>query len=60
MDLLWITNETAKIAGSIKIEEMAVPLHTVVRKRGLSNTDEAAMTGEKEINKGSKIQTRQK
>jgi hypothetical protein len=39
---------------------MAVPLHTVVRKRGLSNTDEAAMTGEKEINKRSKIQTRQK
>ena len=37
-----------------------MPPHTVARKRGLSNTDEAVTTGEKEINKGSKIQTGQK
>lgn len=53
-----------KIAGSIKIEEKAVPQHTVVRKRGLSNIEEAVTIEEKKINQGSKIrmtgQTRNK
>ena len=54
-----MSGETAKIAGSIKIEERAVPLHTMVQKRGLSNPEEAAMTGEKRINKGTKIRAGQ-
>jgi len=54
-----VKNEAAMIAGSIRIEEKAVPPHTVVRKRGLSNTEEQTATGGIKINKGSKNRARQ-
>jgi hypothetical protein len=54
-----LTDEAAKIAGSIQIEEKVVLLHTVALKREGSNTREVTKTGEKKINKGSKIRARQ-
>ena len=42
-----MTNEAAKIAGSIKIEEKEVVLHTVAQKREVSNIREVIKTGER-------------
>lgn len=55
----WLTNETVRIAGSIKIKETAVPLHTVVLKKGLLNIEEAVMTEEKKYDRGSKNRVKQ-
>jgi hypothetical protein len=42
----------ARIAGSKKIEEKEVFLHTVAQNRGVSSIGEVTTTGEKKINKG--------
>ena len=42
-----MTNERAKIAGSIQIEEMVVLLHTMALNSGVLNTGEVTKRGER-------------
>ena len=54
-----MTNEVARIAGSIEIEEKEVFLQTVAQNRGVSSIGEVTKTEGRRINKGSKIRARQ-
>ena len=40
-----MTNETAKIAGSIQIKEKVALLHTVAQNKGVLNTGEVTKRG---------------
>jgi len=48
----WLTNEPAKIAGTIQIEGKVTTLHTVVQNKGVLNTGEVTRAGGRRDKKG--------